>query len=262
MSRLAEAAHQAATSLRAAITCDVLLPEDAAFGHALSLWNRAITTQPAIIVLCRSSTDVQLAVKAAVAHDLPLSVLGGGYDMHGRAVCAGMVVSLQHMRQVDVDCSTETVTLQGGCRIIDVAKAVAAHSCAIVTGTTGAVGMTGWVLGGGYGQLNGRYGLGIDNLICAQVVLADGSLVSASANKDADLLWCLQGGGGGFGVVVSMTVRMHPVAEVLFGPIVFPIDQAADVLRGYQRLIYQQPDELGCMCFFTLAPTDGTPSSP
>ena len=127
----------------------------------------------------------------------------------------------------------------------------------VVTGVTGALGMTGFTLGGGYSQLNGRCGLSVDNVTSAQVVLADGSLVTASASEDAELLWCLQGGGGGFGVVVSMTVRMHPVAEVLTGPIMFPLDQAAAVLRGYQRLVYQQPDAFGCMFYFTYGP-DGS----
>ena len=259
---LAKAAQQAAASLRSSSTSDVLLPDDEDYSQAIRLWNCCIATQPAILVLCRSVADVQQAVRAAVLSGLPLSVHGGGYDLHGRALCAGMVVSLQHMRHVAANPSTETVTFDGGCLLADVAVAVSAHSRAVVTGTTGALGAVGWMLGGGYGQLNARYGLGVDNVISAQVVLADGSLVTASAADkphDADLLWCLQGGGGGFGVVVSMTVRMHPVSEVLFGPIMFPIDQAAAVLRGYQHLIYQQPDELGCMFYFALSPADGSP---
>ena len=126
---------------------------------------------------------------------------------------------------------------------------MAAQSRAIVTGTVADVGMTGWTLGGGYGQLNGVYGMGVDNLVSAQVVLADGSLVTASADGDADLLWCLQGGGGGYGVVASMTIRMHRLSEILTGVFMFPIDQAAGVLRGFQRLIYNQPDEFASVIF-------------
>ena len=255
---LAKTAQQAAASLRESSKCEVLLPQDAEYEQAIRVWNGDITTRPAIVVLCHSSADVQQAVKAAVSFGLPLSVRGAGYDIHGRALCAGMVVSMQHMLHIDVDTANETVTFEGGCSMGAVAKAVAAHSRAIVTGTVAEVGLTGWTLGGGYGQLNCRYGMGVDNLVSAQVVLANGSLATASASDDADLLWCLQGGGGGFGVVVSMTVRMHPVAEVLAGAIMFPLDQAAAVLRGYQQLIYSQPDTFGCMFFFACGP-DGKP---
>ena len=253
-----KAVQQAADSLRSSATCEVLQPSDADYPHSIKLWNNSLTTKPVIIVLCHNTADVQLAVKAAVSFGLPLSVHGGGYDVHGRAVCSGIVISLQHMRHVAVDPTKDTVTFDGGCTLSDVAQAVSQHSRAIVTGTTGRLGATGWGLGGGYGQLNGRYGLGVDNVVSAQVVLADGSLVTAGAEGDADLLWCLQGGGGGFGVVVSVTIRTHPVSEILFGSIMFPLDQAADVLRGYQRLIWHMPDELGCMFYFIASPVDGS----
>ena len=255
---LANAAQLAAASLRSSTSCEVLLPEDANFDHAIRVWNCDIATTPAIVVHCLTTADVQLAVKAAVSFGLPLSVLGGGYHVHNCSVCAGMVLSLQRMRHVAVDLAAETVTFDGGCTIYDVSNAVSVDSRAIVTGAVGYVGLTGWTLGGGYGQLNGRYGLGVDNVVSAQVVLADGSLVTAGAEGDAELLWCLQGGGGGFGVVVSMTIRHHPVKEVLTGAIMFPIDQAADVLRGYQRLIYKHPDELSCAWFISAGP-DGSP---
>ena len=251
-------AQQAAASLRSAVMCEVLLPTDADYNSAIRVWNCDISTQPAIVVLCRTTADVQLAVETAVSLGLPLSVRGGGYDIHGRAVCAGMVLSMQHMRSVAINTSNATVTFGGGCTIGDVAKAVSAHQRAVVTGTVAEVGLTGWTLGGGYGQLNGRYGLGVDNVVSAEVVLADGSLVTASARQDAELLWCLQGGGGGFGVVASMTVRTHPVSEVVAGAIMFALDEAAAVLRGYQKLIYQQPDALGCM-FFIVSGPDGSP---
>ena len=209
--------------------------------------------------LCHSAADVQLAVKAAVSFKLPLSVRGGGYDSVGRGLCAGLVVGLQTMRHIAVDTRTETVTLDGGCTLRDVSMAVAAHSYAVVTGACSEVGLTGWTLGGGYGQLNGRYGMGVDNVVSAQVVLADGSLVTAKANSDDELLWCLQGGGGGFGVVVSLTIRMYPLSEILTGIVIFPLDEAAAVLRGYMRLIYQQPDAFGCVMLFMHSPIDGTP---
>ena len=187
---LAKSAQAAAASLRQCTSCQVLLPSDPDYSDAIRGWNGALTAQPAVVVLCHSTADVQLAVKAAVSFGLPLSVRGGGYDSVGRGLCAGLVVGLQTMRHVAVDTSTETVTLDGGCTLRDVSMAVAAHSYAVVTGACSEVGLTGWTLGGGYGQLNGRYGMGVDNVVSAQVVLADGSLVTASADEDAELLWC------------------------------------------------------------------------
>ena len=254
---LAEAGQAAGAFLRGVLTCAVLLPGSAEYESCIRIWNCAISTQPAIVVVCRSASDVQQAVRAAGSFGLPLSVRGGGYDIHGRALCSGMVVSMHAMRHVTVDTARDTVTFEGGCTMGDVARAVSAYQRAIVSGTVADVGMTGWTLGGGYGQLNSRYGLGVDNVLSAELVLADGSLLTAGQAMEpnnAELLWCLQGGGGGLGVVTSMTCRTQPVSEVLAGAIVFPIEQAKPVLQRYQQLIYEQPDELGCMFFFVSGP--------
>ena len=259
---LAEAGQAAGAFLRGVLTCAVLLPGSAEYESCIRIWNCAISTQPAIVVVCRSASDVQQAVRAAGSFGLPLSVRGGGYDIHGRALCSGMVVSMHAMRHVTVDTARDTVTFEGGCTMGDVARAVSAYQRAIVSGTVADVGMTGWTLGGGYGQLNSRYGLGVDNVLSAELVLADGSLLTAGQAMEpnnAELLWCLQGGGGGLGVVTSMTCRTQPVSEVLAGAIVFPIEQAKPVLQRYQQLIYEQPDELGCMFRLIAAPNDGSP---
>ncbi|MFD6157357.1 FAD-binding oxidoreductase [Nocardia sp. NPDC060256] len=226
---------------------------------AATVWNGAVSNRPALIVRCESIADVQHAVRAARESGLALSVRGGGHDWAGRAIRpGGLVVDLTRMRQVSVRDNVATVA--GGATSADVAEEADRHGLAVATGTVGSVGMLGLSLGGGYGPLNGRFGLAADNLLAAEVVLADGRVVRAGRSDGADpeLLWALRGGGGNFGVVTSAEVALHPLTEVLAGSFTFPWEQAEQVLRGYGELLEHASDELTSVIAIVAGP-DGNP---
>ena len=153
------------------------------------------------------------------------------------------MIDLTRMRHVEVDAEERTATVAGGATGRDVSAAVP-HGLAAVTGNVGAVGMGGFLLGGGYSHLSTRFGLAVDNLLGAEVVLADGRLVWADASRNSDLIWGLRGGGGNFGVVTSMRIRLHPLSKVLAGLILFPWSQAESILRKHAQILSSAPDEL------------------
>jgi len=241
----ARSALAAAHYLRAVMQGNVLLPGDRAYTSACQIWNGAVNHRPALFALCRTVEDVQAAVRTARAHGLPLSVRGGGHDWAGRALRHdGLVVDLSGIRGVEVDHQARVAKVGGGATAIDLIAAAAPHELGAITGTVGAVGMVGMTLGGGYGPLMSRYGLALDNLLEAKVVLADGQVVVANGFENAELFWALRGGGGNFGVVVSMSVRLHPIGKLLAGLILFPWSEAESVLRGYAEKVASAPDEL------------------
>ena len=187
---------------------------------------------------------------------MPLSVLGGGHDWAGRAVRqGGVVLDLRGMRTVEVQ--GDVATVGGGATAGDLITTAAASGRSAATGTVGAVGMAGLTLGGGYGVLTGVAGLAADNLVSAEVVLADGTVVTAGETDDADLLWALRGGGGNFGVVTSMRVRLHPVPLIRSARVLFPLAQAREVLVGFGEMVAEAPDELTARAGVLSTP-DGT----
>jgi FAD/FMN-containing dehydrogenase len=237
---------------------EVIGQDNAAFESAAKIWNGAVRTTPAVIVQCTSTQDVQQTVRIATEQRVPISVRGGGHDWAGRSLCdSGITIDLRSLRGVSVNIENQTVTVEGGATIGDVLGALP-DDMVVVTGTAKQVGMAGLTLGGGYGPLNGLFGLALDNLISAEVVLADGSLVTASESGDTDLFWAIRGGGGNFGVLTSFTLRMHRVPQVLGALIMFPLPHAAATLRRYQQLLDQAPDELGLLAGF-LTGMDGNP---
>jgi FAD/FMN-containing dehydrogenase len=238
---------------------DVILPEDADYDHVRKIWNGAVDDKPEMFAMCESVWDVQAAVQVAYRHGIRLSVRGGGHDWAGRCLCDGLVIDLSRMRGVAINKRAQTATISGGATAHDAAVAAEAAGLALVTGTCGAVGMTGLTLGGGYGPLSGRYGLALDNLLGVEMVLFDGRVVSADATQNPDLFWAVRGGGGNFGVVTSMRVRLHPAQELLAGLIVFPWSDAETVLRGYAVATASAPDQLTTSAGILPLP-DGTPS--
>ena len=236
----------AADDLRRMMRGSVLLPGDAAYAAARQVWNGATDCRPALFALCQTVEDVQAAVRVARSHGLPLSVRGGGHDWAGRALREnGLVIDLSKMRKVDVDSHAQVATVQGGATAEDLITAAAPRDLVAVVGSFGGVGMAGLTLGGGYGALSSRYGLALDNMLGAKVVLADGRLVNANDSENAELFWALRGGGGNFGVVTSMRIRLHRIQRMLAGAILFPWSEAEPVLRGYAEVVGSAVDELG-----------------
>ncbi len=251
--------RSAADELRATVSGGVALPSDEAYADACRLWNGAVQRRPAVIAFCTRPDDVAAAVRVARRHGLPLSVRGGGHDWAGRALCdGGIVVDLTGMRGVVVDPHARVATVAGGARIKDVVAAAAGHGLVAVTGNCGAVGMAGLTLGGGYGLLSGLHGLAVDNLLGAEVVLADSRRVAAGPDEEPDLFWALRGGGGNFSVVTSMRIRLHEVRDLLGGVVMYPWGEAENVLRRYATFIATTPDEFGALAVM-MSGLDGEP---
>ncbi|OBG93149.1 hypothetical protein A5697_05670 [Mycobacterium sp. E3251] len=224
------------------------------------IWNGAVQHRPALIVRAESPGDVQQTIRVARDRGMRLSVLGGGHDWAGRAVCdGGLVIDMSGMRSVTVDSGARVATVGGGVIAADLIDAVAPYGLVAATGNCGGVGITGLTLGGGYGPLNGRFGLASDNLLGAEVVLADGRIVKADATHEPELFWALRGGGGNFGVVTSMRVQLHPLDRLIGGMILFPWSQGATVWRGLDEVLSTAPDEWTVLSGLMSGP-DGNPA--
>jgi hypothetical protein len=237
----------------------VVLRGDDDYARTRKIWNSAVENQPALFAVCETSADVQTAVRVARRNGLPFSVRGGGHDWAGRALCAdGLVIDLSRMRQVVVDPDSRVATVAGGASNKDVAVAAGSHGLLAALGNCGAVGIAGLALGGGYGPFNGLYGLAADNLLGAEVVLADGRLVRIGPDEEPELFWAIRGGGGNFGVVTSLRVQLHETHHMLAGPIVYPWSEAEPVLRRYAAFAATMPDELGISVGMPSGP-DGQP---
>jgi FAD/FMN-containing dehydrogenase len=220
------------------------LPGDQRYAVATAIWAKPVGRRPRAVVHCRTPEDIQFAIRAARECGLPLSVLGGGHDWAGRALCEGIVIDLSAMRNVTVSPVQRTAQIAGAARAADVAAKADRAGLAAVTGSVGAVGMAGLTLGGGYGPLIGRFGLALDNLLAAAVVLADGSVVVADSVHEPDLFWALRGGGGNFGVVIEMRHRLHALPSVHSGMLIYPFSDAQTVLAGCAEITAAAPDEL------------------
>ena len=226
---------------------ELLLPTSPGYDTARRIWNGAVDRHPACIARCTGVADVVAAVQFARERDLEIAVRGGGHNVAGTAVCDnGIVIDLSAMRAVRVDPAGRTAWVQGGALWGDVDHETQAHGLATTGGIVGHTGVAGLTLGGGIGFLMRKHGLTVDNLLAAEVVTAEGSIVRASADEHADLFWALRGGGGNFGVVTSFRFALHPVGPtVLAGPVFWAADDTTDVLRFYRDFAVEAPDELG-----------------
>jgi FAD/FMN-containing dehydrogenase len=221
----------------------VVLPDEDSYAAARRVWNCAIDHQPSMIAFCETTGDVQTAINAARTYNLPISIRGAGYDVEGRSVRTdGLVIDLSRMNHVEVN--DEVATVAGGATATAVVSAAAVNGRIAVTGWNGVVGMAGLTLTGGYGPLIASHGLALDSLIGAELVLADGHRVTTNANNNPDLLWALQGGGGNFGVVTSMNLRLHPLRQVVGGMILFPLSDADKILSGYADKVASAGNDL------------------
>lgn len=242
--------------LRHALVGTCLRPGDAKYDEYRSVYNGDISLRPALIVACEGAADVQAAVQFARGQGLPVAVRGGGHSVAGHGSCdGGVLVDLRQMRGVLVDPARQEVWVQGGATLRDLDAQTQLYGLAVPTGQVSATGIAGLALGGGLGMLQRRFGLTCDNLLEARVINADGTLVTASAEQDPDLLWALKGGGGNFGVVTDFKFRAHRVGPIMVaGMIAWPIERAAEVLRLLDQVIADAPEELSADIIFQFAP--------
>src|SRR5215470_2517714 len=234
----------------------LLRPADAGYEQACQVYNAMIDKHPALIVRCVDVADVIAAVNFARDHQLTLAVRGGGHNGPGLGTCEdGLVIDLSEMKGIRVDPVARTARVEGGCTWGDVDHATHVFGLATPSGFISTTGVGGLTLGGGIGHLTRKYGLTIDNLISADMVLADGSFVVASAEENPDLFWAIRGGGGNFGIVTSFLFQAHPVKMVCAGPMLWELDQAADVMKWYREFILQAPEEMnGFFAMMTVPP--------
>ncbi|HEV3055188.1 MAG TPA: FAD-binding oxidoreductase, partial [Solirubrobacteraceae bacterium] len=247
-----------ATSLAEQFSGQLLAPEDAGYEPARKIHNGLIDKRPALIARCLNTADVIDAVNTARGTELELSVRGGGHNVAGKAVTeGGLMIDLSLMKGTHVDPARRTVRAQGGVTIRELDRATAAFGLATPSGVVSSTGIAGLTLGGGLGWLMGRYGMAVDNLLSAEVVLASGEVTTASEHENPDLFWAIRGGGGNFGVVTSFEFQAHAVPSVLSGPVLHPLDAAPALLSFYRDVCAELPDELGTQAAFIHAP-DGS----
>ncbi len=234
----------------------LLRPDDAGYDEARAIWNGMIDKHPALIARCMGTADVAAAVTFAREHDLPLSVRGGGHNIAGTAVCDdGLMIDLSQMNGIHVDPQARTVRAQGGALWGDVDHETQLFGLAVPSGFVSSTGIAGLTLGGGFGWLARKHGLTCDNLRSVEIVTADGQVRTASAEQNADLFWGVCGGGGNFGVVTSFEYQLQSLGPtVMAGLIVYPFDQAREVLQFFQQFTASAPEELGTLAVLRNAP--------
>jgi FAD/FMN-containing dehydrogenase len=238
-------------------------PDDKDYDEARAVYNAMIDRRPALIARCASLGDVSRTVAFARDHDLPLAVRGGGHNGAGLGtVDDGVVLDLSLLKEITVDPAARTVRVGGGCTWGEVDKATGEHGLATPSGIISTTGVGGLTLGGGLGHLTRKCGLAIDNLLEAELVLASGERVRASADEHPDLFWAIRGGGGNFGVVTSFLFRLHEVGTVVAGPTFWPAELGAEVLSVYRDFIPSAPRELnGFFAFHVVPPAPPFPEA-
>jgi len=250
--------------LRSAVRGDLITPEDSGYEQARAVYNAMIDKHPAAIVRCRDVVDVSACVRFGRDHDVEIAVRGGGHNASGLGVQDdALVIDLSLMRSTTVDPENHTVRADGGCTWGDVDHATVAFGMATPSGFLSSTGVGGLTLGGGIGYLSRRFGLTVDNLLAADVVLADGTFVTATEDSNSDLFWALRGGGGNFGVVTSFTFRCHDIGDhgtIIGGPVLYDLADTADVMRWYRELLPSLPEELsGWIALLTIPPAPPFP---
>ncbi|MEQ8935822.1 MAG: FAD-binding oxidoreductase, partial [Amphiplicatus sp.] len=224
---------------------ELIQPADSNYNEARSLYNAMIDKRPRLIAQCVNAGDVMAAVKFGRDTGMLIAIRGGGHNGPGLGSCDdGLVIDLSRLKSVRVDPKAKTVRVEPGCTQGDVDHATAAFGLAVPAGIVGTTGVAGLTLGGGHGYLSRAHGLTIDNLLEADVVLADGSFVIANEKENADLFWALRGGGGNFGIVTSFLFRAHPVSTVFAGPVFWDIRHAREIMQVYRDFIETAPEKL------------------
>jgi len=253
MSRLAPGVVDA---FRPSIRGEIVLPGDSNYDDARTIWNAMIDRKPAIIVRCSGVADVLHSIEFAKANDLEVAVRGGGHNIAGSALCdGGLVIDLSQLRSVRVDPEKRRAWVSPGATLGDLDHETQAFGLAAPAGINSTTGVAGLTLGGGFGWLTRKYGLTIDNLVSADVVTADGRRLHASPDEHEDLFWAIRGGGGNFGIVTTFEFELHPVGpEVTAGLIVFPGEQALQVLGHWRKMTQSLPEEANVWVVLRKAP--------
>jgi FAD/FMN-containing dehydrogenase len=247
-----------AAALSGAFSGEVLDPTHPDYDDARRVFNAMIDRRPAVIARCRETADVVAAVDFARDHGLLVAVRCGGHSVAGLSTCDdGMLIDLSGLKSIDVNPTARTAKAGGGVLWGEFDAATQAHGLHAPGGRVTTTGLGGFTTGGGYGWTSCKYGLACDNLISAEVVLADGRVVRASEDEDAELFWGIRGGGGNFGIVTEFEFRLHPLGPiVLAGLTLFGIERAAQVLRGWRDWADAAPDELSTACVVLTAPPE------
>src|SRR5690349_19086577 len=224
----------------------LLRPADAGYDEARRVHNGLVDKRPALIACCQGTADIVDAVKLAREANLEVAVRGGGHNVAGRAtIDNGLMIDLAPMKGIHVDPAARTARAQGGVLWKELNRETQLHGLATTGGIVSTTGIAGLTLGGGWGWLMPKFGLALDNLRSADVVLADGRVVRASASENPDLFWAIRGGGGNFGIATSLEYDLHPVGPTIYGGVAaHPVAKAADVLRFFRDTCATLPDEV------------------
>jgi FAD/FMN-containing dehydrogenase len=232
-------------AFRPLIRGEIIMPQDSAYNETRKVYNGMIDKRPGMFVKCVDVADVISAVNFGRENDLLVAIRGGGHNGGGLGLCDdGLVIDLSGIKFVRVDTSDNTVRVGGGNVWGEVDHATHPFGLAVPAGIISTTGVGGLTLGGGVGHLTRKYGLTIDNLLEADMVLADGSFVTVNADMNPDLYWAIRGGGGNFGVITSFKFQAHPVKNVYGGPTLWPIDKTEEIMEWYHEFIHDAPDEL------------------
>ena len=231
--------------LKSSFRGEIFGPGDPGYDEARTVPNAMIDRRPAVIARCAGAADVVACVRIAREHDILVSVRGGGHSIAGKALCdGGLMIDMSAMKGIRVDPARRTVRAQTGLKLGEFDRETQAFGLATTQGLVPTVGIAGLTLGGGWGNLHGKFGLAIDNVIGADVVTADGRLLTANASENEDLFWGIRGGSGNFGVVTSIEYRLHEVGPIYGGAIFFSAAKAKEVLHLWREFCEQSPDEV------------------
>jgi FAD/FMN-containing dehydrogenase len=250
--------------LAAAVRGSLIMPGDPEYDQARAVYNAMVDKRPAAIARCRDVADVITCVRFAREHGVEIAVRSGGHSAGGLGVWDdALVIDLSLLRSTTVSPENHTVRADAGCTWGDLDHATVAFGMATPSGFVSSTGVAGLTLGGGVGYLSRRFGLTVDSLLAADVVLADGTFVTASENSHSDLFWALRGGGGNFGIVTSFAFRCHDIGEngtIIGGPVLYDVADTPEVMRWYRELVPSLPEELsGWIAVLTIPPAPPFP---
>ena len=247
---------KAREEIKGLIKGSIIVPDDPGYEEARQVWNAMIDRRPAVIVQCVQADDVPPVIRFARENGLQLSIRGAGHNIAGNALCDnGLTIDFSRMKNVRVDAGKKRAYVEPGATLADLDEATQAHSLATPVGINSTTGIAGLTLGGGFGWLTRKYGMTIDNLVSVDMITAEGKKLRASESENADLFWAIRGGGGNFGVVTQFEFQLFPLGpEIVAGLIVFPFNQAKQILTKYRQFVNSAPEELNVWVVLRKAP--------